>query len=45
VSAAAIERNAALYPARPTMPDVSKVRAGDFVVTSFAETAVPGKGQ
>lgn len=39
VSAAAIERNAALYPARPTMPDFSKVRAADFVATSFAEQA------
>ena len=31
VSAAAIERNARLYPARPTMPDFSKVRASDFI--------------
>lgn len=37
VSAAAVERNATLYPARPTMPDFTKVRAADFVATSFAE--------
>lgn len=39
VSAAAVERNATLYPARPTMPDFTKVRAADFVATSFAEEA------
>lgn len=32
VSAAAIERNAKLYPARPTMPDFTKVKAADFVI-------------
>jgi len=32
VSAAAIERNANLYPARPTMPDFTKVKAADFVL-------------
>ena len=37
VSAAAVERNAQLYPARPTMPDFTKVKAADFVTTSFAE--------
>ena len=35
VSAAAVERNANLYPARPTMPDFTKVRAADFVNTTF----------
>lgn len=40
VSAAAVERNATLYPARPTMPDFTKVRAADFVATGFAEQAV-----
>jgi NitT/TauT family transport system substrate-binding protein len=37
VSAALVERNATLYPARPTMPDFTKVRAADFVNTSFAQ--------
>jgi iron complex outermembrane receptor protein len=40
VSAAAIERNATLYPARPTMPDFTKVRAADFIAPAFAEEAV-----
>jgi NitT/TauT family transport system substrate-binding protein len=31
VSAAAIERNANRYPARPTMPDFTKVKAADFI--------------
>lgn len=31
VSAAKLERNARLYPARPTMPDFTKVRAADYV--------------
>jgi len=39
VSAAAVERNATLYPARPTMPDFTRVRAADFVAPSFAEQA------
>lgn len=39
VSAAAVERNGALYPARPTMPDFTRVRAADFVAPSFAEQA------
>lgn len=43
VSAAAVERNATLYPARPTMPDFSKVRAADFVAPSFAEQLQIGK--
>jgi len=43
VSAAAVERNANLYPARPTMPDFTKVKAADFVDTSFAELASAGK--
>jgi hypothetical protein len=37
VSAAAVERNARLYPARPAMPDFTKVRAADFVNTTFVE--------
>jgi len=36
VSAALVERNARLYPARPTMPDFTKVRAADFVDPAFA---------
>src|SRR6185436_12319292 len=43
VSAAAVERNASLYPARPTMPDFTKVKAADFVDTSFAEQVLAGK--
>jgi len=43
VSAAAVERNASLYPARPTMPDFTRVKAADFVDTSFAEQASAGK--
>jgi ABC-type nitrate/sulfonate/bicarbonate transport system substrate-binding protein len=43
VSAAAVERNANLYPARPTMPDFTKIKAADFVDTSFAEQASAGK--
>lgn len=37
VSAAAIERDATLYPARPTAPDFSQIRAADFVAPAFAE--------
>ena len=37
VSAAAVERNATLYPARPTMPDFTKVHAADFLAPAFAE--------
>jgi NitT/TauT family transport system substrate-binding protein len=33
VSAEAIERNSRLYPARPTMPDFSQIRASDYVIT------------
>ena len=36
-AAAAIERNATLYPARPTMPDFSKLKAADYLAPSFAE--------
>jgi NitT/TauT family transport system substrate-binding protein len=39
VSAAAVERNAILYPARPAMPDFAKVRAADFLAPGFAEKA------
>ena len=35
MSAAAIERNAKLYPARPRMPDFSAVKAADYVDTRF----------
>jgi ABC-type nitrate/sulfonate/bicarbonate transport system substrate-binding protein len=35
VSAAAVERYAKLYPARPTMPDFSKVKASDYIDTGF----------
>ncbi len=37
VSAAAVERDAILYPARPTMPDFSRLRAADFIAPAFAE--------
>jgi NitT/TauT family transport system substrate-binding protein len=43
VSAAAVERNAALYPARPTMPDFTRVHTADFLAPSFAEKAVAGR--
>jgi iron complex outermembrane recepter protein len=39
VSAAAVERDATLYPARPTMPDFTQVRAADFLAPAFAEQA------
>jgi ABC-type nitrate/sulfonate/bicarbonate transport system substrate-binding protein len=39
VSAAAVERNAALYPARPAMPDFTQVHAADFLAPGFAEQA------
>jgi ABC-type nitrate/sulfonate/bicarbonate transport system substrate-binding protein len=38
VSAAAVERNAALYPARPAMPDFKRVHAADFLAPGFAPT-------
>jgi NitT/TauT family transport system substrate-binding protein len=41
VSAQLVERNATLYPARPTMPDFAKVRAADFVDPSFADQLAP----
>jgi NitT/TauT family transport system substrate-binding protein len=37
VSASAVERDATLYPARPTMPDFSKLHAIDFLAPMFAE--------
>ena len=37
VSAALVERNASLYPARPTMPDFTKVKAADFIDASFVD--------
>jgi sulfonate transport system substrate-binding protein len=40
VSAASVERNATLYPARPMMPDFTKVHAADFLAPAFAEKAV-----
>src|SRR5262249_13679346 len=39
VSAAAVERNATLYPARPAMPDFTQVHVADFLAPSFAEQA------
>jgi len=39
VSAAAVEHDAALYPARPAMPDFSQVHAADFLAPQFAERA------
>jgi ABC-type nitrate/sulfonate/bicarbonate transport system substrate-binding protein len=39
VSAAAIERDADLYPARPTAPDFTHVHAADFVAPAFADKA------
>ncbi len=37
VSAAAIEHDAVLYPARPTMPDFTQIHAADFLAPAFAE--------
>ena len=39
VSAAGVERDAVLYPARPAMPDFSRVHAADFLAPAFAEQA------
>ena len=40
VSSPAVERNAVLYPARPAMPDFTRVRAADFLAPGFAEQAL-----
>jgi sulfonate transport system substrate-binding protein len=37
VSAAAVEHDAALYPARPAMPDFTRAHAADFLAPTFAE--------
>jgi NitT/TauT family transport system substrate-binding protein len=42
VSAAKIENDAILYPARPTMPDFTQVHAADFLAPGFAEQARVG---
>jgi len=39
VSASAIERDAVLYPGRPSVPDFSQVHAADFLAPQFAERA------
>jgi len=41
VSAAAVERNATLYPARPSMPDFTQLHAADFLAASFAKRVKP----
>jgi NitT/TauT family transport system substrate-binding protein len=43
VSATAVEHDATLYPARPTMPDFTHVHAADFLAPRFAEEAVAGR--
>jgi NitT/TauT family transport system substrate-binding protein len=43
VSAAAVERNAMLYPARPAMPDFTRVHAADFLAPAFAEQVAAGR--
>jgi NitT/TauT family transport system substrate-binding protein len=43
VSAASVERNGTLYPARPTMPDFTRVSAADFMAPLFAEKAMAGR--
>ena len=40
VSAALVENDATLYPARPSAPDFSKIHAADFVAPDFAERAL-----
>jgi NitT/TauT family transport system substrate-binding protein len=37
VSAAAVEHDAVLYPARPSMPDFTRAHATDFLAPAFAE--------
>ena len=37
VSAAAIEHDATLYPARPAMPDFNRLHAADFIAPGFAD--------
>jgi len=39
VSAAAVERDAVLYPARPETPDFTRIRVADFLAPAFAEQA------
>jgi iron complex outermembrane receptor protein len=43
VSAAAIERDAVLYPSRPAPPDFAKVHASDFLIPEFAEAAATSR--
>jgi len=43
VSAAAVERNVTLYPARPAHPDFSRVRAADFLDPSVATPVLPSR--
>ena len=43
VSAAAVERNLALYPARPIAPDFTRVRAADFLAPAFADEAAANR--
>ena len=40
VSLNGIERDARLYPAHPRAPDFTRVHAGDFVASEFADRAV-----
>lgn len=40
VSAAAVERNATLYPARPSMPDFTRIHAADYLAPAIAEQAL-----
>ena len=40
VSAAAVERNGTLYPARPTMPDFTQLHAADFLAPAVVEKAL-----
>src|SRR5262249_19300737 len=39
VSAAAVERDATLYPARPSTPDFTQIHAADFLLPDIAEKA------
>jgi ABC-type nitrate/sulfonate/bicarbonate transport system substrate-binding protein len=39
VSAAAVERDATLYPARPSVPDFTRIHAADFLLPDIAEKA------
>jgi NitT/TauT family transport system substrate-binding protein len=42
ISLLGMERDATLYPAHPTAPDFTRVKAADYVAPQFADTVVKG---